>query len=76
MSDSGLGGPGTHVLYQDFVASAVGATLSFELFIGNRANDFYPLPPWISPPRPSTSRPASTSSRPVPMPSAWIQATS
>jgi len=23
------------------VASAVGATLSFELFIGNRANDFY-----------------------------------
>jgi hypothetical protein len=41
MSDSGLGGPGTHVLYQDFVASAVGATLSFELFIGNRANDFY-----------------------------------
>ena len=41
MSDAGLGGPGTHVMYQDFVASAVGATLSFELFIGNRANDFY-----------------------------------
>ncbi len=41
MSDAGLGGPGTHVLYQDFVASAVGATLSFELFIGNRANNFY-----------------------------------
>lgn len=41
MSDAGLGGPGSHVLYQDFVASAVGATLSFELFVGNRANNFY-----------------------------------
>jgi hypothetical protein len=33
-------GPGTHVLYQDFVATADAATLSFELFIGNRANAF------------------------------------
>lgn len=33
-------GPGAHVLYQDFVASAGPATLSFQLFIGNRANFF------------------------------------
>ncbi|KAB2965512.1 PQQ-dependent sugar dehydrogenase [Zoogloea sp.] len=41
MSDSGLGGPGSHVLYQDFVASAGSASLSFQLFIGNRADAFY-----------------------------------
>jgi len=36
-------GPGTHVLYQDFVVpSAVGAgTLMFQLFIGNRAGTFF-----------------------------------
>ena len=39
-------GPGSHVLYQDFVvpASFSTATLSFGLFVGNRADDFY-LPP-------------------------------
>lgn len=41
MSDGGLGGPGSHVLYQDFVASAGSASLSFQLFIGNRADAFY-----------------------------------
>lgn len=41
MSDGGLGGPGSHVLYQDFVASAGSANLSFQLFIGNRADAFY-----------------------------------
>ncbi|UCV21916.1 hypothetical protein [Ferribacterium limneticum] len=39
MSDAGA--PGSHVLYQDFVASAGNATLSFQLFIGNRADAFY-----------------------------------
>lgn len=36
-------GPGTHVLYQDFVVSApVGsASLSFEAFLGNRASSFF-----------------------------------
>jgi len=33
-------GPGAHVLYQDFVASAVKATLGFDVFIGNRADQF------------------------------------
>jgi hypothetical protein len=33
-------GPGSHVLYQDFVVGASGATLSFDLFIGNRATEF------------------------------------
>ena len=34
-------GPGSHVLYQDFVvASAQNALLSFSLFIGNRADRF------------------------------------
>jgi len=32
--------PGSHVLYQDFVASPSAATLSFALFIGNRASQF------------------------------------
>lgn len=36
MTDSGE--PGSHVLYQDFVASP--ALLSFDLFIGNRADGF------------------------------------
>src|SRR6267143_1130583 len=31
-------GPGSHVLYQDFVATADAAALSFALFIGNRAS--------------------------------------
>lgn len=39
MSDAGA--PGSHVLYQDFMASAGNATLSFQLFIGNRADAFY-----------------------------------
>src|SRR5437868_1553744 len=34
-------GPGSHVLYQDFVATADAARLSFALFIGNRATDFF-----------------------------------
>ncbi len=37
-------GPGTHVLYQDFVvptSSLASAQLSFSLFIGNRANAFF-----------------------------------
>lgn len=33
-------GPGSHVLYQDFVVPAEGALLSFSLFIGNRATQF------------------------------------
>jgi hypothetical protein len=33
-------GPGSHVLYQDFVATADPAALSFALFIGNRASLF------------------------------------
>src|SRR5262249_10368053 len=33
-------GPGSHVLYQDFVAPAGNALLSFSLFIGNRADRF------------------------------------
>jgi hypothetical protein len=33
-------GPGSHVLYQDFVVPAEGALLSFSLFIGNRADRF------------------------------------
>lgn len=39
MSDGG--GPGSHVLYQDFVAvAAPSAVLSFDLFIGNRESRF------------------------------------
>jgi glucose/arabinose dehydrogenase len=33
-------GPGSHVLYQDFLATPDPATLSFGLFIGNRAGQF------------------------------------
>jgi hypothetical protein len=33
-------GPGAHVLYQDFMASAGPATLSFQVFIGNRGDRF------------------------------------
>jgi hypothetical protein len=32
--------PGSHVLYQDFLATADAAALSFALFIGNRASQF------------------------------------
>lgn len=38
MTDAG--GPGSHVLYQDFVVPAESALLSFSLFIGNRADRF------------------------------------
>jgi hypothetical protein len=44
------GGPGSHVLYQDFVvpAGVTSATLSFDLFINNLADDFYvPSPPTL-----------------------------
>jgi len=34
-------GPGSHVLFQDFVVTPGNATLSFALFIGNRANAFF-----------------------------------
>jgi hypothetical protein len=37
-------GPGTHVLYQDFLIPVGGATLSFALFVGNRDTDFF-VPP-------------------------------
>lgn len=37
-------GPGSHVLYQDFVVNASGALLHFELFVGNRA-DRFAIPP-------------------------------
>jgi hypothetical protein len=33
-------GPGSHVLYQDFLVPAESASLSFSLFIGNRADRF------------------------------------
>ena len=33
-------GPGSHILYQDFVATPDAAALSFALFIGNRADRF------------------------------------
>src|SRR5439155_4555711 len=33
-------GPGSHVLYQDFLATPDGAALSFALFIGNHASQF------------------------------------
>ena len=38
MSDGAA--PGAHVLYQDFVATPGSQTLSFDLFIGNRADRF------------------------------------
>ena len=38
MSDGA--GPGSHVLYQDFVATPGAQTLSFDLFVGNRADRF------------------------------------
>jgi hypothetical protein len=34
-------GGGSHVLYQDFLASAGAATLSFSLYVGNRASAFF-----------------------------------
>lgn len=36
-------GPGSHVLYQDFVVPAVvpAAVLTLDLFVGNRADDFF-----------------------------------
>jgi len=37
-------GPGSHVLYQDFVVPTSGAEIvhfSFDLFLGNRADDFF-----------------------------------
>src|SRR5882672_5416967 len=41
-------GPGSHVMYQDFVVPAGGAMLSFDLFIGNRAGTFFtPSPPTL-----------------------------
>ncbi len=33
-------GPGAHVLYQDFLATPGSQTLSFDLFVGNRADRF------------------------------------
>jgi hypothetical protein len=33
-------GPGSHVLYQDFVALAQSSVLSFDLFVGNRADRY------------------------------------
>ncbi len=40
-------GPGLHILYQD-VTVPEGATLGFDLYIGNRAGDFF-SPPTLSP---------------------------
>jgi hypothetical protein len=42
MTDAG--GPGSHVLYQDFQVTSGSATLIFDLFIGNRA-DLFAIPP-------------------------------
>ena len=39
MTDQGAGG--SHALYQDFLASAGPATLSFSLYVGNGADAFY-----------------------------------
>lgn len=39
MSDQG--GPGSHIIYQDVTIPNGGAELSFDLFIGNRADAFY-----------------------------------
>jgi hypothetical protein len=43
MTDSYLFGPGSHVLYQDFVvpSSFSAASISFDLFIGNRNGAFF-----------------------------------
>ena len=38
-------GPGSHALYQDFVVGASSATLQFDLFIGNRWDEFYTADP-------------------------------
>lgn len=38
MTDAGA--PGSHVLYQDFVAAGSNALLTFELFLGNRADRY------------------------------------
>ena len=38
-------GPGSHVLYQDFVVTPGPAVLSFSLFIGNRADSFFTADP-------------------------------
>jgi hypothetical protein len=45
-------GPGSHVLYQDFLVPAEGASLTFSLFIGNRADRF------VTPPTLDFSTPA------------------
>ena len=34
-------GPGSHILYQDLTVGQCGASLSFDLFIGNRAGVFF-----------------------------------
>ena len=41
MTDAG--GPGSHVLYQDFVASGSSGLLRFELFLGNRSDRYATL---------------------------------
>ncbi len=38
-------GPGAHVLYQDFLVDATATLLQFDLFIANRADDFYTANP-------------------------------
>jgi len=35
-------GPGSHVVYQDFLVNSASGTLRFDLFIGNRAGAFFP----------------------------------
>ena len=42
MSDADA--PGSHVLYQDFVATADAVRLNFDLYIGNRGPEFVTLP--------------------------------
>jgi PEP-CTERM motif len=44
-------GPGGHVLYQDFLAVAQSSVLSFDLFVGNRADRFAAPPTldWTTP---------------------------
>jgi len=42
-------GPGTHVLYQEVTVPASGGVLTFDLYLNNRASDFFvPDPPTLS----------------------------
>lgn len=52
-------GPGTHVLYQEVTVPASGGVLTFDLYLNNRASDFFvPDPPTLSFEQPSVPVPA------------------